>query len=61
MVYFSQLRNSGSLRYFKSISLQKLLGDLSVCINNIRYRNEQEYQYFANPIKPFLLKYYDFG
>lgn len=57
----SQLRNSGSLRYFKSISLQKLLGDLSVCINNIRYRNEQEYQYFATPIKPFLLKYYDFG
>jgi len=57
----SQLRNSGSLRYFKSVHLQKLLGDLSVAINNIRNRNEQEYQYFANPIKPFMLKYYDFG
>ena len=57
----SQLRNSGSLRYFKSIDLQKLLGDLSVAINNIRYRNEQEYQYFAYPLKPFLLKYFDFG
>jgi len=57
----SQLRNSGSLRYFKSIALQKLLGDISVNINNIRTRNEQEYQYFASPIKPFLLKYYDWS
>ena len=56
----SQLRNSGSLRYFKSITLQKLLGDISVCINNLRYRNEQEYQFFASPIKPFMLRYYDF-
>ncbi len=55
----SQLRNSGSLRYFKSIELQKLLGDISVNINTIRARNDQEYQYFANPIKPFMLKYFD--
>ena len=57
----SQLKSSGSLRYFKSTSLQKLFGDISVCINNVRYRNEQEYQFFANPIKPFMLKYYDFN
>ncbi len=57
----SQLRNSGSLRYFKSISLQKLLGDISVNINNIRTRNEQEYQFFANPIKPFMLKHFDWS
>ena len=57
----SQLRNSGSLRYFKSIALQKALGDISVDINNIRFRNDQEYQYFASPIKPFLLIYYDWG
>ena len=56
----SQLRNSGSLRYFKSVYLQKLLGDLSVYINSIRFRNDQEYQFFANPIKPFMLKYFDF-
>lgn len=56
----SQLRNSGSLRYFKSVALQKLLGDLSVDINNMRYRNDQEYQYFASPIKPFLLQHFDF-
>ena len=56
----NQLRNSGSLRYFKSITLQKLFGDISVCINNVRYRNDQEYQYFASPIKPFVLKHLDF-
>lgn len=57
----SQLRNSGSLRYFKCIALQKLLGDISVNISDVRTRNEQEYQFFANPIKPFMLKYYDWG
>ena len=57
----SQLKSSGSERYFKSVALQKLLGDLNVAINNMRYRNEQEYQFFASPIKPFLLKCYDFN
>jgi hypothetical protein len=57
----SQLKSSGSERYFKSVALQKLLGDLNVAINNMRYRNEQEYQFFASPLKPFLLKYYDFN
>jgi hypothetical protein len=57
----SQLRSTGSLRYFKDIKLQKLLGEISVCIDNIRFRNDQEYQYFANPVKPFILKYLDFG
>jgi hypothetical protein len=57
----SQLKSSGSLRYFKNLELQKLFGDLSVAINNIRYRNEQEYQFFANPVKPFILKHYDFS
>ena len=57
----SQLKSSGSLRYFKSSALQKLFGDISVCINNVRYRNEQEYQFFASPIKPFMVKHYDFS
>ena len=57
----SQLRNSGSLRYFKSIALQKLLGDISVNINDVRIRNEQEYQFFANPIKPYMLKHFDWS
>ena len=57
----SQLKNSGSLRYFKSIALQKLLGDISVDINNIRVRNEQEYQFFSDPIKQFLLEHYNWS
>jgi hypothetical protein len=57
----NQLKNSGSLRYFKSLALQKLLGDLSVSINDVRNRNDQEYQYFASPLKPFLLQHYDFN
>jgi len=56
----NQLNSSGSLRYFKNAELQKLFGDMSVAINNVRYRNDQEYQFFANPIKPFLLQHYDF-
>ncbi|MGZ8553760.1 MAG: hypothetical protein ACXWV8_10165 [Chitinophagaceae bacterium] len=56
----SQLKGSGSLRYFKNATVQKLFGDISVCTNNVRYRNEQEYQFFASPIKPFILKHYDF-
>jgi hypothetical protein len=56
----NQLKSSGSLRYFKDPELQKLFGDISVAINNVRYRNEQEYQFFANPIKPFMLQHYDF-
>ncbi len=56
-----QLKSSGSLRYFKSTALQKLFGDISVSINNLRYRNDQEYQFFASPIKQFDLKYYDFN
>src|SRR6185503_13080462 len=55
-----QLKSSGSLRYFKNATLQKLFGDISVAINNVRYRNEQEYQFFASPIKLFMLKHYDF-
>ena len=57
----SQLKSSGSLRYFKSSALQKLFGDISVSISNVRYSNEQEYQFFASPIKPFMIEHYDFS
>ena len=56
----SQLKSTGSLRYFKDPELQKLFGDLSVSINNVRFRNEQEYQFFASPVKPFIMDHYDF-
>ncbi len=57
----TQLRNSGAILNFKNIGLQKLFGNVSVSINNIRYRNDQEYQFFADPIKPFLLKHFDWS
>src|SRR4029079_15926881 len=57
----NQLKSSGSLRYFKNPGLQKLFGAISVAINNVRYRNEQEYQFFANPVKGFMLQHYDFN
>ena len=57
----NQLKGSGSLRYFKSTSLQKLFGEISVYINNVRDRNEQEYQFFSNPVKQFDLEHYDFN
>jgi hypothetical protein len=46
----SQLKSSGALRYFKNNALQKLFGDISVCINNVRYRNEQEYQFYSEAL-----------
>ena len=57
----NQLKSSGSLRYFKNVALQKLFGDISVAINNVGYRNEQEYQFFANPVKGFIMQHYDFN
>jgi hypothetical protein len=57
----SQLKSSGSLRYFKNPQLQKVFGEVSVAINNVRNRNDQEYQFFANPVKPFILRHYDFS
>ncbi len=56
----SQLRNSGSLRYFHNMSIQKLLGDVSVAINEIRAKNQQEFQFFSDEVKSFLRKHYDF-
>ena len=55
----NQLKNSGSLRYFKSMELQKLTGDLSVTIANIRTRNGYESEYLNANIHPFLIKHND--
>jgi hypothetical protein len=57
----NQLKSSGSLRYFKSMKLQKLTGDLSVAIANIRTRNEYESEYLDANIHPFLIKHNDMG
>ena len=51
-----QLINSGSLRYFKSRELQKLTGDLSVAVANLRKRNDFEEAYYRENIWPFILR-----
>ncbi|HUS03214.1 MAG TPA: hypothetical protein VMY77_15855 [Chitinophagaceae bacterium] len=56
----NQLRNSGELRYFKNSELQSVIGQLTVMIANIRNRNEREYSFIEDYLRPFTLKYYDF-
>ncbi|MFI5158837.1 MAG: hypothetical protein ACHQF4_08220 [Sphingobacteriales bacterium] len=56
----NQLRNSGTLRYFKGIELQNAISRINVTIANVRNRNNQEYEFVEGFTRPFLLKYYDF-
>jgi hypothetical protein len=55
----NQLKNSGSLRYFKNMELQKLTGDLSEAIANIRTRNEFESNFMDAHLIPYLIKHND--
>jgi hypothetical protein len=55
-----QLKNSGSLRYFKNDELQNLIGDLTVTIKNIYDRQELETQNRALYINPLIIEHYDF-
>ena len=59
-VLLEQLKNSGSLRYFKSMKLQKLIGELSVAINLINDRQLLETQARAEYINPFIVGHYDY-
>jgi hypothetical protein len=56
----NQLRNSGALRYFKSIEVQNAISRINTAIFNVRNRNIQEYAYNEQYVRPFLLKHYDF-
>lgn len=56
----SQLRNSGSLRYFKSSKIQDEIGELSVAIADVRNRNAVEQEFIVSTSRPFLLKYFDY-
>ena len=58
-VVLEQLQNSGSLRYFKSGKLQKLVGDISISIQNIQDRQAYETEYRKNFIVPLLVNQYD--
>jgi hypothetical protein len=56
----NQLRNSGTLRYFKSIEVQNAISKISTAIFNVRNRNTQEYAFNEQYLRPFILKHYDF-
>jgi hypothetical protein len=56
----NQLRNSGALRYFKNIELQNAVSRINTAIFNVRSRNNQEYAYNEQYVRPFILKHYDF-
>jgi hypothetical protein len=56
----NQLRNSGTLRYFKSIELQNAVSQMNTAIFNVRSRNSQEYAFNEQYVRPFMLKHYDF-
>jgi hypothetical protein len=60
-VVFEQLKNSGSLRYFKNDELQKLISDLSVAIHNIADRQALETQLRLDYVNPVILKHYDYA
>jgi len=59
-VVLEQLKNSGSLRYFKNDELQKLIGDISVAIHNINDRQELESSVRVEYINPLIVRHYDF-
>jgi hypothetical protein len=56
----NQLRNSGTLRYFKSIEVQNAISNINTAIFNVRSRNTQEYAFNEQYVRPFMLKHYDF-
>ena len=59
-VVLEQLKNSGSLRYFKSYELQKLIGDLSAAIYNIYDRQQVETDIRKEHINPLIVRHYDY-
>jgi hypothetical protein len=59
-IVLEQLRNSGSLRYFKNEHFQRLTGDLIVAIKNIYDRQELETQNRLSYINPIIIQHYDF-
>ncbi len=60
-VVLDQLKNSGSLRYFKNDELQRLIGDISVAIHNIIDRQDLEAKLRLDLINPIQVRHYDFG
>ncbi len=59
-VVLEQLKNSGSMRYFKNEELQKLVGDLSVAINNFQDRQKLESTVRNEYLNPMIIRCYDY-
>ncbi len=59
-IMLEQLRNSGSLRYFKNEEFQNLTGDLTVAIKNIYHRQEIEGDNRFQYVNPIVIKHYDY-
>jgi hypothetical protein len=55
-----QLKNSGSLRYFKSQKMQRLIGELSAAILYIKDRQDLETTVRVQMINPFTVAHYDY-
>lgn len=60
-IVLEQLKNSGSLRYFKNDKLQKLVGDITVVIRNIYDRQALETQTRLDYLNPIIMKHYDYA
>ena len=60
-VMLDQLKNSGSLRYFKNEDLQRLIGDVTVAIRNIYDRQELESSFRLQYINPIVIQHYDYN
>lgn len=59
-VVLEQLKSSGSLRYFKSTELQKLVGDLSIAIDYIIERQAVEASVYQQYIEPIMINHMDY-
>ncbi|RXK60818.1 hypothetical protein ESA94_10175 [Lacibacter luteus] len=60
-VVLEQLKNSGSLRYFKNDELQKLIGDLLVSIKNIYDRQQIEQEIRNKYLWDLMIRHYDYS
>jgi len=55
-----QLKNSGGLRYFKSLKIQRLIGELSATIQYIKDRQDMETTMRVQMLMPFTVDHYDY-
>lgn len=60
-IMLDQLRNSGSLRYFKNEDFQNLTGELTVAIKNVYDRQDLESEQRLRYINPILIQHYDWN